>query len=120
MPPEVKQSGMQRSIADLATEFGVAPVQVTGVLDDLGVGHDAGQFESDQETLDLIKEAVKEMGSNKTVRFPRGRTPRDVAAAIGAQPNEVLKTLIQKVKVMATLTTVLDDETTEKLADQFG
>ncbi len=111
---------MQRSIAEIASQFGVAPGQVTVVLDDLGVGYDQGQFDSDEDTLDLIKEAVKEMGASKTVRMPRGRTPRDVAAAIGAAPNDVLKTLIQKLKVMVTQTTQLEDEVTERLAGEFG
>jgi translation initiation factor IF-2 len=118
--PEVKQTGMQRSITQVATEFGVAPGQLTGVLDDLGVEHASGQFDSDDDTLDLIKEAVKEMGGSKVLRLPPGRTPRDVAAAMGLPNNEVLKALMVKVKVMATLTTVLEDEVAEKLAGEFG
>ncbi len=120
MPPEVKQTGMQRSITQIASEFGVAPGQLAGVLDDLGVGHEQGQFDSDDDTLGLIKEAIKEMGSNKVVRLAPGRTPRDVAAAIGVPDKEVLKTLMVKVKVMATLTTTLDADVVERLTGEFG
>jgi translation initiation factor IF-2 len=120
MPPEVKQTGMQRSIAEIASEFGVAPGQVTGVLDDLGVEHAHGQFESDSDTFDLIREAVKEKGGAKVVRMAPGRTPRDVAAAIGVPPNDVLKALITKLKVMVTLTSVVEDDVVEKLAEVFG
>jgi translation initiation factor IF-2 len=120
MPPEVKLTGMQRSIAEIASEFGVAPGQVAVVLEDLGVLHEQDQFDADDETLDLIKEAVKETGSSKTVRLAPGRAPRDVAAAIGVADKDVLKTMMVKLKVMATLTTTLDDEVTEKLAQEFG
>ena len=120
MPPEVKQTAMQRSIAEVASEFGVAPGQLTGVLDDLGVEHGQGSFDSDDDTLDLIREAVKEVGGTKTVRLAPGRTPRDVASAIGVPPNDVLKTLITKLKTMVTLTTVLEDEVVERLAKEFG
>jgi len=120
MPPEVKLTGMQRSIAEIASEFGVAPSQVAVVLEDLGVQHEQGQFDSDDETLDLIKEAVKETGSAKTVRLAPGRAPRDVAAAIGVADKDVLKTMMVKLRVMATLTTTLDDDVTEKLAQEFG
>ncbi|HXH61561.1 MAG TPA: translation initiation factor IF-2 [Fimbriimonadaceae bacterium] len=110
---------MQRSIAEIAEEFSVAPGLVTTVLEDLGVGHEQGHFDSDGETFDLIKEAVKEAGDKKVVRLAPSRTPRDVAAAIGVADKDVLKTLI-KLKVMATLTTTLDDEVVEALAQQFG
>ena len=119
MPTEVKQTGMHQ-IADIAAEFSVAPGQVTGVLDDLGVEHDGTQFEADSDTLELLREAVKEASSSKSVKLAPGRTPRDIAAAIGVADKEVLKTLMTKVKVMATLTTTLEDEVAEKLAEQFG
>jgi len=120
MPPEVKQGAMQHSIADLAKELGAVPGQVSGVLDELGLDHDQLQFKADADTLELIKDAVKEASSSKVIKLQPGRTPRDVAAAIGAADNEVLKALMTKVKVMATLTTTLEDEVAEKLAKHFG
>lgn len=120
MSAEVKQSGMHRSVTKIAEELGVSPGQITTVLDDLGVTHDAGGFEADGDTLSLIKEAVKESSDNKKIRLVTGRTPRDIAAAVGVADKEVLKTLMVKLKVMATLTTTLDDEVAASLAGLFG
>lgn len=57
---------------------------------------------------------------SKEVTLPPNRTPRDIAAALGVAQPEVQKTLMMKMKVMATLTTTLKPEVAEQLADQFG
>ncbi len=120
MSAEVKQSGMNQSIATIAEEFGISAGQVTTVLEDLGVAHADGHFDADDDTLSLIKEAVKETRGEKKVRLAPGRTPRDIAAAVGVADKEVLKALMVKLKVMATLTTTLDDEVSDALAGLFG
>ncbi|MES1227971.1 MAG: GTP-binding protein, partial [Armatimonadota bacterium] len=115
---------MTVSIAELAKEFGLAPSQVEKVVTDLGIEVANGKFESDQETLDLIKLELGSMGGGAidadTIVLAPGRTPRDIAAALGLPDKEVLTTLIKELKQMKTLTTVLDDPTTEKLAAKFG
>lgn len=111
---------MQHSIAKIASEFGLSAGQVSTVLNDLGVIESDGQFEADEDTLTYIKEAFKDASSNKTIRLAPGRTPRDIAAAVGVADKEVLKSLMIKLKVMATLTTTLDDEVATELAKLFG
>ncbi|MBS1713767.1 MAG: translation initiation factor IF-2, partial [Armatimonadetes bacterium] len=75
-----------------------------------------------KDDLDLIREAVKEaVGDPGSVRLsPSKTTPRDIAAALGQPDKDVLKTLMTKVKVMATLTTTLAQDVAEKLAGEFG
>jgi len=111
---------MTVAIAELAKETGLVPGQVCGVLDDLGITHDHVHFESDDETLALIKEALSEQKGSKEVALQPNRTPRDIAAALGVAQPEVQKTLMMKMKVMATLTTTLKPEVAEQLASQFG
>jgi translation initiation factor IF-2 len=116
----VKQPQMQVSVSDLAAKHGVAPGQVNAVLADLGVELSNGTFEADSDVLELVVDALKESGGGNVLVMPPGRTPRDVAAAMGKADNEVLKALMTKVKVMATLTTTLQDPVAEKLAAEFG
>jgi len=121
MPTEVKKkTDMQMSIASLASKNGVAPGQVLGVLDDLGIEHDGTSFEADTDTVALIEEALSEHRGSKELVLKRGVTPRDVANALGVAQNEIQKTLVTKLRVMATLTTVLKDTDAEKLVALFG
>lgn len=111
---------MTVAIADLAKEFGLKPGQVYGVLDELGLEHDSAQFEADGDELELIRESLKETDPNGPISLQPNRTPRDIAAALGVPQPEVQKTLMMKMKVMATLTTTLKPDVAEQLAEQFG
>src|SRR5207302_10406305 len=72
---------MTVAISDLAKEFGLVPGQVYGVLNDLGVEHDFSTFETDADSLELIRgELPTHKGSKELVLQPN-RTPRDIAAA---------------------------------------
>jgi translation initiation factor IF-2 len=111
---------MTVSIADLAKEFDLKPGQVYGVLNDLGIEHDLTQFEGDDDVLELVREALPEVKGSKEITLQPGRTPRDIATALGVPQPEVQKTLMMKMKVMATLTTTLKEDVAEKLVEQFG
>jgi translation initiation factor IF-2 len=112
---------MQRAIDAVAQEHGVARGQVVAVLDGLGVEHDAVSFEADDDVLGLIVSELSSSADDKALALVPGKTtPRDVAAALGLADRDVLKTLMTKVKVMATLTTTLPDDAVEKLVGEFG
>lgn len=111
---------MTVAIPDLAKEFELVPGQVFGVLDELGIQHDQAAFEAEPEELDLIKGSLLELAGSKEVPLPPNRTPRDIATALGVPQPEVQKTLMMKMKVMATLTTTLKPEIAEQLAEQLG
>jgi translation initiation factor IF-2 len=111
---------MTVAIADLAEEFGLKPGQVYGVLQDMGLEHDQMQFEAASDEMELIREGLKEISPESPIVLQPNRTPRDVAAALGVPQPEVQKTLMMKMKVMATLTTTLKPEVAEELASQFG
>ncbi|MBL8088434.1 MAG: translation initiation factor IF-2 [Chthonomonas sp.] len=111
---------MQQQIESFAKTLGATPGQVERVLDELGVAISDGAFESDEETLELISEAVREAVSNKTINLTSGATLRDVAHALGVSQSEVQKKLVSDLKVMATLTTSLKDDVVEKLVKAFG
>ncbi|MBS1716085.1 MAG: translation initiation factor IF-2 N-terminal domain-containing protein, partial [Armatimonadetes bacterium] len=113
---------MQVKIAEFAQELHCTPDQLVGVLSEFGISQADGTFESEKDDLDLIREAVKEaVGDPGSVRLsPSKTTPRDIAAALGQPDKDVLKTLMTKVKVMATLTTTLAQDVAEKLAGEFG
>lgn len=111
---------MQVNIADLAKKHSLLPGQVIGVLNDLGIEHDSTSFNVETEELELVTAELAGMAGSKTVTLASGRTARDVAQALGVGPNEVLTTMIKKLKVMATLTTTLKDDVVEKLVAEFG
>jgi translation initiation factor IF-2 len=115
-----KNSGMTATIADLAHEFELRPGVVYGVLNDLGIDHDGVNFESESEALDLIREALAEQIGSSEITLKPNPTPRDVAMALGVPQQEVQKTLLTKLKVMATLTTALKDDVVEKVVEPYG
>src|SRR5471030_585741 len=120
MQTEVKKADMTVNIADLAKEFGVAPGTVFGALNGLGLEHDGTIFEADKDTVDLVHESLVELSGSKEIVLKPNSTPRDVSNALGVPQAEVQKTLLTKLKVMATLTTVLKADVVEKLAGLFG
>ncbi len=107
-------------IADIAKEFDLKPGQIFPVLDDLGVTHDATQFEADEDALELLRHTLPDFKGSKEITLLPNRTPRDIAVALGVPQPEVQKTLMMKMKVMATLTTTLKPEIAEQLVEQFG
>ncbi|MCO5295230.1 MAG: translation initiation factor IF-2 [Fimbriimonadaceae bacterium] len=111
---------MTVTIAELATEFGLKPGQIYGALHDLGLEHDAQGFETDEESLELIRESLAEMPKDAPLVLQPNVTPRDIAAALDLAQPEVQKTLMMKMKVMATLTTVLKADVAEKFVQSFG
>lgn len=122
MSTEVKSNPMPIKVNDLAKELGATPSVVLSVLAELEISVDGNTFDADEETLEFIKEAVAEHGGGNAdgVGMPRGRTPRDIAGALGVPDKDVVLTLIKKFKTMATLTTVLADELTEQVVAEFG
>lgn len=120
MGQTVKNNEMQREVAALAEKYGLAPGQVTGVLLDLGIESEAGHFEADDDVFELVEASLEEHRGSKEIAMLPNRTPRDIAAALGVPQQEVQKTLMMKLKVMAQLTTALKPEVAEQLVDQFG
>ena len=111
---------MPHQIADLAKSYDVKPGHVFHVLNELSIEHDGVAFDADPETLSLVEESVLEYSGSKKVPIKRGATPRDVAMALELPPNDVQKTLITKMKTMATATTALKDDVIEKLFANYG
>jgi len=111
---------MQLAIAELAKDSGLVPGQVLGVLADLGLETDGQTLEADEETSEIVLQSLAELKGSRELALLPNRTPRDIAAALGMPQPEIQKTLMTKMKVMATLTTTLKPEVAEKLAEQFG
>ena len=111
---------MTVTITELAKEFKLKPGQVIGVLNDLGIEHDGTVFETDAEALELIHESLLEWAGSTVLPLRPNSTPRDVAAALGVPQPEIQKTLLTKLKVMATLTTALKQDQLEKLLELYG
>ncbi len=111
---------MPHSIADLAQSSDVKPGHVFHVLNELGVEHDGLAFDADPETMQLVEESLLDYTGSKTVPIKKNATPRDVAAALDLPSNDVQKTLITKLKTMATATTPLKDDVVEKLFAHYG
>lgn len=113
---------MPINVNELAKELGAPPSAVLEVLADLEVAVEGNTFEADGETLEFIKESVAEHAASSAdvIAMPRGRSPRDIAAALGVPDKEVVLTLIKKFKTMATLTTVLADDLTAQVVAEFG
>jgi translation initiation factor IF-2 len=108
------------NIADLAKEFELVPGHVYAALNDLGIEHDGMTFDADDETLTLVREALTEQIGSKEISVKPNPTPREIALALGVQQQDVQKTLMTKMRVMATLTTTLKPDVAEKLADIYG
>lgn len=107
-------------IASLAKEYQLVPGQIIGILNDLGIEHDHNSFEVDDDLLELVLESLEEHKGSKEISLPPSVTPRDVATALGVEQKEVQKTLMTKLKVMATLTTTLKPDQAEKIVEHFG
>jgi translation initiation factor IF-2 len=120
MQTEVKKADMTVNIADLAKEFEIAPGTVYGALGDLGIEHDGTSFEGDADTLELLKDALAEHIGSKEVVLKPNPTLRDISNALGLPQSEVQKTLLSKLKVMATLTTSLKPDVVDKLVSMLG
>jgi translation initiation factor IF-2 len=120
MQTEVKIKTMTVNIPELAKEFGLVPGHVHHVLQELGLEVEGEQFESDDDTLELVKVSLMELEGAKELTLQPGRTPREVALALGIPQPEIQKTLITKLKTMAALGTVLKDDITEKLVAANG
>jgi translation initiation factor IF-2 len=111
---------MTVTIADLAKELGLAPGVVYGVLNDLGIEHDGVSFESDDDTVGLVRAGAEDLKGSKEIVLRPNATPRDVALGLGVAQPEVQKTLLTKLKTMATLTTPLKPDVLDKLVESFG
>ena len=120
MPTQVKKETMSHAIADLVKSADVKPGHVFHVLNGLGIEHDGSTFDADSETMELVEESLIEYAGSKTVPIKKGVTPLEVAAALELPSNDVQKTLITKLKTMATATTPLKDEVVEKLFAHYG
>lgn len=109
------------NVNEFAKECGVAPALVGSTLAEYGIEIANGSFEADDDTRGMIKELLLASGgSSNSISLAPGRTPRDVATALGVPDKEVQMTLIKKFKAMVTLTTTLQDDLTEKLVAEFG
>lgn len=118
--PEVKNGNMLTSIVEFAKAQGVAPGAVQSALNDLGVAVENGQFEADADILELLRDSVKSLADSKTLILETGRTPRDLAQALGVSPNDVAKMIMTKFKKPAPQTTKLSDDISEAVAKEFG
>jgi translation initiation factor IF-2 len=108
------------NITDLAKEFELVPGHVYAVLNDLGIDHDGLTFDADDETLALVRSGLTEHIGSKEIGLKPNPTPREIAMALGVQQQDVQKTLMTKMRVMATLTTTLKPDVAEKLAEIYG
>ncbi|MBS1723821.1 MAG: translation initiation factor IF-2 [Armatimonadetes bacterium] len=113
---------MQVQVAEFAKKHRVKEASVHRALKELEVPVVNDAFEADEETLELVAELAKEYGGDEDVVIlsPSKTTPRDIAAALNLPDKDVLKTLMTKVKVMATLTTNLAPDVAEKLVGAFN
>ncbi len=111
---------MQVTVADLAKQYDLVPGQVAGTVSELGIETDGLHFEADADVLELIEQSLGELKGSKEVSMLPNRTPRDIANALGVPQPEVQKTLMLKMKVMATLTTALKPEVAEQLVRELG
>ncbi len=111
---------MQATVSELAKKYEVLPGHVMRVAADLGLEVEGGQFEADSDTMELVETGLLDYTGSKTVPLTPDRTPRDVAQALGVADKQIQMTLVTKLKVMATLTTTLQQEVAEKLAKELG
>jgi translation initiation factor IF-2 len=111
---------MQVSISELAGKHKLTPGQVHGVLADLGLSAEGQSLEVEQDELDLVEEALKELEGSSSVSLAPKPTPRDLAQAFGVKDKDIQKILVTKLRVMATLTTALENEVAEKVAKELG
>ncbi|MEA2554601.1 MAG: translation initiation factor [Fimbriimonadaceae bacterium] len=108
------------NIADLAKEFELVPGHVYAALTDLGIDHDGLTFDADDDSVELVRQALTEHIGSKEIGLKPNPTPREVALALGVSQPDVQKTLMTKMRVMATLTTTLKADVAEKLVELYG
>jgi len=109
------------NVNEFAKECGVTPAMVLSELAELGIEVVNDSFEADEDTRELLKDSlVSKASDGNAITLAPGRTPRDIASALGVPDKDVQMALIKKFKAMVTLTTTLPDDLTEKLVTEFG
>lgn len=106
-------------LTKIASDLGALPSQVSFVLAQLGAFPDNGAVEVDDETLELAVDEIRELVQSKVVTLAPKPTPRDIAAALDIPQRDVQKALISK-GVLASVTTVLEQDVAEDIVKQFG
>lgn len=111
---------MQVVIAELAEKHKIVPGQVLAALHELGVEPDGAQLDIDEETLELIEEALKDRRDSKSISLSEKPFVRDLAAGLGVSEKEIIKYLNQELKANVTQGRPLSDELAEQVAEKFG
>ncbi|MEW5883077.1 MAG: translation initiation factor IF-2 [Armatimonadota bacterium] len=106
-------------LTKIATDLGALPSQVAFVLAQLGAFPENGAVEVDDDTLELAAEEIRTLVESKVITLAPKPTPRDIAAALDVPQSDVQKALIGK-GVLASLTTVLENDVAEDAVKQFG
>jgi translation initiation factor IF-2 len=106
-------------IESLATDLQALPSQVSFVLGELGFFSSNGAVDVDDDSLEIVKDAVAEMVASKELAVAPGATPRDIATALNVGHVEVQKALM-KAGTLAALTTALASEVAERIVGEFG
>ncbi|MFN8138677.1 MAG: translation initiation factor IF-2 [Fimbriimonadales bacterium] len=107
------------TVEALAGDLNALPSQVTYVLSEIGADGSNGSVEIDPDTLDVVRDAVKEMVAKKEIALLPGSSPRDIATALNIGHVEVQKSLMKSGTLVA-LTTSLAPDVAEKIVDSFG
>ena len=83
---------MQFNVNEVAKKTGVPPQTVLDVTAELGITVSDGQYEADSDTQELIEDSCREQAPDdgSAVSMPKGRTPRDIATALGVPDKEVI------------------------------
>jgi translation initiation factor IF-2 len=110
----------QVSIAELAEKHELTPGHVNAAVAELGLSVEAGEVHADADELELLAEALAETDSSSPITIPPNRTARDLAQAFGVKDKDIQKILVTKLRVMATLTTTLQNDVAEKVAEELG
>lgn len=106
---------MKHSVQKISQQLKIYPGQLIGALNELGITCEQDQFESESDILDLVKESALEFKNKKLLPLYPERAPRELAVLLGVRQPDIQKILMIKLKVMATLTTSLKDETITQL-----
>lgn len=108
------------SVQTLAKEFDISESMVKDIAHDLGLLLEGDLLLAETEEVSILREMLDEKRGSKVIRVSPSPTPRELSEALGVKVQDIQKTLMLKMKVMAQLATALQQDVAEKLAKEYG
>jgi len=110
-------------VFELAKDLGITNTDLLAVLKDLGVAATGGSSDLDAATAETVREMISQdkglVKAAKTLEIPSTQTVRELADAMGLQPADVQKRLVE-LGILASVNQAIGADVAAKVAERWG